>query len=80
MSDDRHAIELPVVGAMHMDRRHALKIMAIAAARPGLSSGEPSAPGSDIATAPAPTSNPRAKGTAADPDLNAPRVTCQRTL
>ena len=36
MSDKKHMIELPVVGAIQMDRRHALKIMAIAAATPGL--------------------------------------------
>jgi hypothetical protein len=80
MSDEKRAIELPVVGAMPMDRRYALKIMAIAAATPGLVSCEPSAPGDGIAAAPTPTSNPRAKGTAADPDLVAPVVPWQRTL
>ena len=54
--------------------------MAIAAATPGLVSCEPSAPGDDIAAVPAPTSNPMAKGTAADPDLVAPVVPWQRTL
>ena len=80
MSDKKRMIELPVVGTMHMDRRHALKIMAIAAATPGLVSCEPSAPGDDVASVPAPTSNPRAKGTAADPDLVAPVVPWQRSL
>ena len=80
MSDEKHVVELPVVGAMHMDRRHALKIMAIAAATPGMVSCEPSAPGSDVASVPVPTSNPRAKGTAADPDLIAPVVPWQRSL
>ncbi len=76
----KRVTELPVVGATHMDRRHALKVMAIAAATPGLLSCEPSAPGADIASVPAPTSNPLAKGTAADPDLIAPIVPWQRSL
>lgn len=80
MSDKKHVIELPVVGVRRMDRRHALKVMAIAAATPGLVSCEPSASGADIAPIPAPTSNPRAKGTAADPDLVAPVVPWQRSL
>ena len=80
MSDEKQVIELPVLGAMPMDRRHALKIMAIAAATPGLTSCEPSAPGAELASVPPPTSNPRAKGTAADPDLVAPVVPWQRSL
>ena len=80
MNDEKRVSELPAVGAMHMDRRHALKIMAIAAATPGLVSCEPSAPGDDFAAVPASTSNPMAKGTAADPDLVAPVVPWQRTL
>ena len=80
MSDKKHMIELPVVGVMQMDRRHALKIMAIAAATPGLVSCEPSAPEADVTSVPTPASNPRAKGTAADPDLVAPVVPWQRTL
>ena len=76
----KRVTELPVVGATRMDRRHALKVMAIAAATPGLLSCEPSAPGADIASVPAPTSTPKAKGTAADPDLIAPVVPWQRSL
>jgi len=75
-----------------MDRRQALKVMAIAAAAPGLAACGPgdagSEPGSGSATgaltgpagAPAPTSNPRAAGTAWDPDLIAPSVPWERTL
>ena len=61
-----------------MDRRHALKIMAIAAASPALASCEPGEDGA--ATAPTPASNPNAKGTAADPDLINPTVPWERSL
>ena len=76
----KRVTELPVVGAMPMDRRHALKVMAIATATPGLLSCESSAPGADSASVSAPVSNPNAKGTAADPDLIAPTVPWQRSL
>lgn len=82
MSDDKKRTELPVVGGM--DRRHALKIMAIAAAAPALAScepGEESGAGADgAATAPTPTSNPKAKGNAWDPDLINPTVPWERSL
>ena len=63
-----------------MDRRQALKVMAIAAAAgsslvacdPG---EEPSA-----TTTPAPATNPKAAGTASDPDLVAPAVPWERSL
>jgi hypothetical protein len=77
---ERRGIELWVVGSMRMDRRHALKIMAIAAATPGLVSCEPSSSDSGVASVPSPTGNPMAKGTAADPDLVAPVVPWQPTL
>ena len=67
-----------------MDRRHALKIMAIAAASPALAScdpGEGTGAGADgAATAPTPASNPKAKGNAWDPDLISPTVPWERTL
>lgn len=79
--------KLPVVGspyvehagAMPMDRRHALKVLALAAGGPALAAAcsprEP--PPVDV---PEPTSNPRAAGTAWDPDLVAPTVPWERTL
>jgi len=66
-----------------MDRRHALKIMAIAAATPALASCEPedgATAGEGGAAAPAPVSNPKAKGNAWDPDLVNPSVPWDRTL
>ena len=75
--------ELPILGqdgpTLPMDRRQALKVMAIAAAAPTVAS---CAPGSepDVTSVPAATSNPRAAGTAWDPDLIAPTVLWERTL
>jgi gluconate 2-dehydrogenase gamma chain len=65
--------------ALPMDRRQALKVMAIAAAGPTLASCAPGEEPTDP-TAPAPVSNPRAAGTAWDPDLVAPSVPWERTL
>ncbi len=62
-----------------IDRRHALKVMAIAAAAPSLATCAPDGE-SDAVTIPAPASNPRAAGTAWDPDLIAPTVPWERTL
>jgi gluconate 2-dehydrogenase gamma chain len=67
-------------GALPMDRRHALKVMALAAAAPSLAT---CAPGDEPAAAedlPAPTSNPMASGTAWDPDLIAPTIAWNRQL
>ncbi len=67
---------LPILG--EMDRREALKVMAIAAATPALASCEPGAetgPGTV-----APRSNPMARGTAFDPDLIAPVVPWEPVL
>ena len=80
MSERKKGLELPVIGAAEMDRRHALKIMAIVAATPGLVSCEPSAPNVDPLAAPNPASNPKAKGNAWDPDLVAPTVPWERSL
>lgn len=63
-----------------MDRRAALKVMAIVAAAPGLANCAPGDTTSDPATVPAPTSNPLAAGTAWDPDLVAPTVPWERVL
>ena len=64
-----------------MDRRHALKVMAIAAATPGLLSCDPAEGDAPSAALPAaPSSNPKARGTAWDPDLIAPTVPWERTL
>ena len=71
--DDRGHEGLP------MDRRQALKVMAIAAAAPTLGSCAPGDVG-EVAEAPAPVSNPKAAGTAWDPDLVAPSVPWERTL
>jgi gluconate 2-dehydrogenase gamma chain len=82
---------LPVVGAetarpasgdgsLPMDRRQAIKVMAIAAATPTLATCAPAEEGVDVSTAPAPTSNPRAAGTAWDPDLIAPTIPWERAL
>jgi len=72
--------ELPVVGTMEMDRRHALKIMALAAAAPSLAACDTGEPVLDVAIAPSPPLNLKAKGTAWDPDLVAPKVLWERTL
>ena len=75
MSDDlkgRNARQLPILGqrgpegVLPMDRRQALKVMAIAAAAPTVASCAPEV-ASDPAAIPAPASNPRAAGTAWDP-------------
>jgi gluconate 2-dehydrogenase gamma chain len=70
---------VPRAGALQMNRRHALKVMAIAAAAPSLAT---CAPGEEAAIGdlPAPTSNPKAAGTAWDPDLIAPTVPWERKL
>lgn len=62
-----------------MDRRHALKVMAVAAALPGLANCAPGDAGS-TGSVPAPASNPLAAGTAWDPDLVAPSVPWARVL
>ena len=70
----------PVAGGMFpMDRRQALKVMAIAAAAPSVASCAPES-GSEPAALPAPVSNTQAAGTAWDPDLVAPTVPWERTL
>lgn len=63
-----------------MDRRAALKVMAIVAAAPGMANCAPGDSASDPPTVPAPTSNPLAAGTAWDPDLVAPTVPWSRIL
>ncbi len=85
MTDRR---DLPVVnggsgeGALPMDRRHALKVLAIAAAAPAVASCAPDAPDGTVpaADAPAPTNNPLAAGTPWDPDLVAPTVPWSRSM
>ncbi len=62
-----------------MDRRQALKVMAIAAAVPSLTSCAPTDAGDDVVVAPA-AANPKAAGTAWDPDLLAPVIPWERTL
>ena len=70
-----------------VDRRHAIKIMALAAATPGLASctvdggngseggGDPVTDGGDVvADTPNPASNPKARGDAWDPDLIDPVI------
>jgi gluconate 2-dehydrogenase gamma chain len=83
---DEPSRTLPVLSpGVAMDRRHALKVMAIAASAPVMVScasdeateGE-AVGGSDAA--PSPASNPRAAGNAWDPDLIAPSVPWARTL
>ena len=80
---DKTRKSLPILdqggGAIPMDRRQALKVIAIAAAGPTLASCAPGEAPVD-ATIPAPTSNPKAAGTAWDPDLVAPSVSWERTL
>jgi len=90
MSDEagRKGMTLPVVGpdagpgvaeGLSMDRRQALKVMAIAAAVPALSACAPGDEGA-ASVASGPTGNPKAAGTAWDPDLVAPSVPWERTL
>lgn len=67
-------------GALPMDRRHALKVMALAAGGPALAAACSSADEDPDVEVPNPTSNPRAAGTAWDPDLVAPSVPWARTL
>jgi hypothetical protein len=62
-----------------MDRRQALKVMAIAAAAPTLTSCAPTDDAVDVAGMTV-TSNPKAAGTAWDPDLIAPTIPWDRTL
>jgi hypothetical protein len=74
---------LPVVNATAttgMDRRQALKVMAIAAAAPTLATCAPAEQGADASAVPAPVSNPKATGTAWDPDLIAPAIPWERVL
>ena len=63
-----------------MDRRQALKVMAIAAAAPTLTTCAPGDAPPDPSALPTPTSNPRAAGTAWDPDLIAPSIPWSRVL
>jgi hypothetical protein len=88
--DGRARIALPVLAEgdaptarvealLPMDRRQALKVMAIAAAGPTLAACAPGEERTD-ATAPGPVGNPRAAGTSWDPDLVAPVVPWERTL
>lgn len=76
--------KLPVLGhtdqPLRMDRRQALKVMALAAAVPGLASCGPADGVNDTATPASPASNPRAAGTAWDPDLLDPVVPWERVL
>ena len=78
--------DLPVLGSsgasLPMDRRQALKVMAIFAAAPGLTScGGADGAGSDGAVAAsASTGGPGPAGTAWDPDLLDPVVPWERTL
>ena len=73
--------ELPILGTVDMNRRQALKVMAIAAATPSLVSCDPGEePPAEVAVTPAPTSNPMARGDAWDPDLVAPTVPWERSL
>ncbi len=80
-------------GAVGMNRRHALKVMALAAAAPGLASCSPgpreggatadgSAPGaaSSSGATPGQVSNPNARGDLWDPDLLSPVVPWERQL
>lgn len=76
---------LPVLETV--DRRHALKIMAVVAAAPALGSCAPgegggdAAPGAGATSASGqPASNPKAAGTPWDPDLLNPTVPWERTL
>lgn len=83
--------KLPVVspdGSEGMDRRQALKVMALAAAAPGVLASaacDPGVGGSDAATSgiastQSPSSNPKAAGTLWDPDMLAPTVPWETLL
>ena len=86
----RHEVPAESVdGETAMGRRHALKVMAIAAAAPGLVGCDtaandgvnPESGGvSGRAAGLAPSSNPLARGTSTDPDLLNPTVPWQRVL
>jgi len=71
---------LKAASASGMDRRQALKVMAIAAAAPTLSTCAPAEQGADRADVPAPINNPKATGTAWDPDLIAGGIPWERVL
>ena len=73
--DTARKMTLPVL--LPMDRRMALKVMAVAAATPGLAS---CLPGVEEAGGLAPTRNVRAAGTPADPDLLSPVIPWERVL
>ena len=73
-------LKLPVLGAVSMDRRQALKVIAIAAATPALVSCKHGEETSEVVMTPVPVSNPRARGDAWDPDLIAPTVPWERSL
>tara|TARA_B100000029_G_scaffold502757_2_gene578582 strand:+ start:5581 stop:6240 length:660 start_codon:yes stop_codon:yes gene_type:complete len=68
------------MGAVSMDRRQALKVIAIAAATPTLVSCKPSEEAPEALLTSASTSNPKARGDAWDPDLLAPTVLWERSL
>ena len=84
----------PASGAGGMNRRHALKVMALAAAAPGLASCSPgpreggatadgSAPGAATSTSGAAAgqvTNPNARGDLWDPDLLSPVISWERQL
>jgi len=68
-----------------MDRRHAIKALALVAGAPaiagcGIGESDPVGGGSGIADTPDPSSNPRARGDAWDPDLVNPVIPWERTL
>lgn len=67
-------------GVLPMDRRQAIKVMAIAAAAPALATCAPGEEPADLVTPLAPPSNPRAAGTPWDPDLVAPTIQWERSL
>lgn len=79
-------------GNSALDRRQALKVIALAAAAPALASCGPDGdteegngadtgpPTGDVAETPNPVSNPRARGDAWDPDLINPTIPWERKL
>lgn len=80
MSEHDETKKAAVRGALPMDRRQALKVMAIAAAAgPALAACAPGEESSEPTT-PAPANNPKAAGTPSDPDLVAPTVPWERSL
>jgi Gluconate 2-dehydrogenase subunit 3 len=79
MGDERKPRGLPILGEVEMDRRQALKVLAIAAASPAVVSCAPGE-GGEVASTASPASNPKAAGTAWDPDLVAPSVPWERSL